>query len=177
MARSPSMAATRCASSPADDTHNLAVARVSEPLAYTEALVSVRPIVMRRRVLWSECDPARVVYTGRFFDYLFSAYGWFLRHVLNEGETLESLGLGTPIKAVSLEFHHMLRPDDWFEVTLKVEEIRTRSFDVSATARLDGGVLAFAGRISPIVVHDLTKKSEPIPAAFRTKLESYGGIG
>ena len=149
---------------------------MSEPLEFAEALVSVRPIVMRRRVLWSECDPARVVYTGRFFDYIFSAYGWFLRRVLNEGGALDGLGLGTPMKAVSLEFHHMLRPDDWFEVTLEVEEIRTRSFDVGATARLDGGEVAFTGRISPIVVHDLTKKSEPIPPAFRAKLEAYRGV-
>lgn len=145
---------------------------MSEPEDYAEALLSVRPIVMRRRVLWSECDPARVVYTGRFFDYIFSAYGWFLRRVLNEGGTLDSLGLGTPMKAVSLEFHRMLRPDDWFEVTLTVEEIRTRSFDLGATARLDGEP-AFSARISPIFVNDQTKTSEPIPAAFREKLEAY----
>lgn len=146
---------------------------MSEPLEYAEALLSVRPIVVRRRVLWSECDPARVVYTGRFFDYIFSAYGWFLRRVLNDGETLDSHGLGTPMKAVSLEFHKMLRPDDWFEITLEVEAIRTRSFDLNALARTEGGEPAFNARISPIIVNDRTKKSEPIPAAFRGKLEAY----
>ncbi|QYE36372.1 acyl-CoA thioesterase [Polymorphobacter sp. PAMC 29334] len=146
---------------------------MSEPPEYVEALLSVRPIIMRRRVLWSECDPARVVYSGRFFDYMFSAYSWFLRRVMNDGETLDSHGLGTPMKAVSLEFHKMLRPDDWFEITLEVEGIRTRSFDLRALARLDGGELAFTGRISPIFVNDLTKTSQPMPAAFREKLESY----
>lgn len=146
---------------------------MTEPHEYAEALLSVRPIVMRRRVLWSECDPARVVYTGRFFDYIFSAYGWFLRRVLNDGETLDSYGLGTPMKAVSLEFHRMLRPDDWFEVTLVIEAIRTRSFDLTALARLDGGELAFNARISPIFVNDSTKTSEAIPAAFRERLETY----
>lgn len=140
---------------------------------YVEALVSRRPVIVRRRVLWAECDPARVVYTGRFFDYLSSAYGWFLKAVLNERGSLASLGLGTPMKAVALEFHSMLRPDDWFGMTVRVTDIRTRTFDLEVTARSDERTPVFTGRISPIFVDDATKASCAIPDAFRDKLERY----
>ena len=145
---------------------------MTEHLEYAEALIARRPVTVRRRVLWAECDPARIVYTGRFFDYISAAYHWFLRTVLNEGEPLASFGLSTPIKAVTLEFHHVLRPDDWFEMVVRVSEIRTRTFDVEIAAKLNEN-LAFTGRISPIFVDDATKVSCPIPEVFRNKLEVY----
>ncbi len=146
---------------------------MTEPLDYMESLICEAPIVMRRRVQWSECDPAQVVYSGRFLDYSFAAYAWFQRRVLNHGESLASLGLGTPMKAVSLVFHKMLRPEDWFEVTLRLETIRTRSFDMRVEARMEGGDLSFEGKISPVFVDDKSKASQPIPPQFRAKLEAY----
>ena len=140
---------------------------------YTEALIARRPIVVRRRVLWSDCDPARIVYTGRIFDYVSSAYGWFLREVLNEGEPLAASGLGTPMKAMSLEFHAMLWPDDWFEMTVRVTGIRTRTFDLEVTSKSDKGTALFSGKVSPIFVSDSTKVSCDIPDPFRAKLEHY----
>ena len=146
---------------------------MSDEPDYVEALVSRVPVVVRRRVLWSECDPARVVYTGRFFDYLSAAYAWFLRSVLNQGDTLAAAGLGTPMKAVSIEFHGMLWPDDWFEMTVCVVAIRTRTFDLQVAARSDVGKPVFTGTLSPIIATDATKTSCPIPQPFRDKLERY----
>ena len=38
-----------------------------------EYLLSERPLTVRRRVRWGECDPAGVVYTATFADYAISA--------------------------------------------------------------------------------------------------------
>ena len=147
---------------------------MTEVVDYVEALTSTRPVTVRRRVLWSECDPAQVVYTGRFFDYLASCHVWFLRAVLNAGGTpLTAAGLGTPMKAVSLEFHRMLRPDDWFEMVWRVTAVRTRTFDAEVAARTLDGVPVFTGRLSPILVDQATQRGVPIPAAVRVLLENY----
>ena len=77
------------------------------------------------------------------------------------------------MKAVSLEFHDMLWPDDWFEMTVRILEIRSRTFDLQVAARSDGGKAVFTGRVSPIFVSDATKTSCAIPDAFRQKLDLY----
>jgi len=37
-----------------------------------EIVVSDSPFTVRRRVRWSDCDPAGAVHTGRFAEYLIS---------------------------------------------------------------------------------------------------------
>lgn len=144
---------------------------------YVEALICRRPIIVRRRVVWSECDPAGVVYTGRFCDYAASAYGWFLRSVMNEGATLASSGFGTPMKAVSFEFHRMLWPDDWFNMTVRVTAIRNRSFDIEVDALSDDKEPIFTASLAPIFIDNLAKASCAIPDLFRQKLDQYQNIG
>lgn len=39
----------------------------------TEQVLSERPLVIRRRVKWGDCDPAGVVYTPMFSEYVISA--------------------------------------------------------------------------------------------------------
>ena len=38
-----------------------------------EHVVSTHPFTVRRRIRWGDCDPAGVVYTGRFVEYLLGA--------------------------------------------------------------------------------------------------------
>jgi acyl-CoA thioesterase FadM len=140
----------------------------------SELLVRTCPITVRRRVLWSECDPAQIVYTGRFFDYAAAGYYWFMRHVLDEnGLAPKALGLGTPMKAISFEFKSSLRPDDWFEMQMFVRQIRTRTFDLELLAHKLGGDPAFSAIISPIMVRENTKRAVTLPAAIRDALEDY----
>src|SRR5207244_7412645 len=39
----------------------------------TEHIIATRPLVIRRRVKWGDCDPAGVVYTVTFAEYVVSA--------------------------------------------------------------------------------------------------------
>jgi acyl-CoA thioesterase FadM len=141
---------------------------------YVEALVARRPITVRRRVLWSECDPAQVVYTARFVDYMSAAYNWFCREVINTSDRkLSDVGLGMPMKGLSLEFHRMLWPDDWFEMVVQVTDIRTRTFDTRVNATTLDGLKVFTGRMSPIFINDRTKEGVLIPDYARELLEEY----
>lgn len=144
-------------------------------LLFTEALVSRRPVVVRRQVQWGECDPAGVVYTPRFADYLVAAYLWFVRCELSD-VGLTDLGIGTPMKAMRLEFHRMLAADDWFEMCVRVSGVRTRTFDLEVEGAADDGRLCFAGLITPIMFDNQSRVGVAIPEAARARLVAYGGI-
>jgi acyl-CoA thioesterase FadM len=140
----------------------------------TERLLSREPVVVRRRVIWGECDPARVVYTPRFGDYLASAFGWFVRVVLADLMQLEDgTPIGTPMKALALEFHRTLKMDDFFDMSVQIGDIRRRTFDVLVTARSLSGDVHFTGRLSPILIKGSTFEPVELTDAIRSTLESY----
>lgn len=138
-----------------------------------ERLVSNGPIIVRRRVRWGECDPAQVVYTPRFTDYLAAAFGWFLRVVMADVLVADDGSrLSTPMKALSLEFHRVLRPDDLFDMTVHVLDVRQRTFDLHIFARSLDNEARFEGRLSPIIV-DKNFRSVDMPARLRDALLAY----
>ncbi len=140
----------------------------------TEHLVSRLPVRVRRRVAWGECDPAQVVYTPRFVDYLVSAFGWFVKVVLNaDAPTLLDAGLGTPMKGLELEFRQTLRPNQFFEMAVLVTELRQRTFDVAITARNTQDETVFIGRLSPIFIDRATFTSVAIPEPFASRIRQY----
>lgn len=139
---------------------------------FSEGLVSRRPLIVRRRVIWGECDPAGVVYTPRFSDYLVSAFQWFARCELAD-TGLAELGIGTPMKAMSLEFHRMLKPGDWFDMQVAVTAIRTRTFDLGIQATGEDGRLRFKGLVTPIMLDNQKRTGVAIPEATRAKLIAY----
>ena len=142
----------------------------------TEQVVQRVPLRVRRRVKWSECDPAGVVYTGRFCDYVLSAFELFMRHLLDlpEHEARERLGFGTPAKALSLEFLASLRPDDEFEMTVRVAAIRIHTFVLEIDAHNLTGRGLFRATLTPILIgHDDRTRSIELPDLLRASLERY----
>ena len=137
-------------------------------LDVTEQVVDLLPLRVRRRVKWGECDPAGVVYTARFSDYVISAFELFMRHLMDEP------GCDTPAKGLSFEFRASLRPGDEFEMTVLIADIRNRTFDLDILGRdLDGKDL-FRARLTPITINrgDRSRAIE-LPAMLRERLESY----
>ncbi len=140
----------------------------------TEYLLGALPVIVRRRVLWGECDPAGVVYTPRFADYLAAAFGWFERVVLapvngdNGGPTV-----ATPMKALSLEFSRTLRPNDIFDMVVHVEDVRERTFDLRITGKSPEGALLFAGSLTPIFVSLPDFGRVEMPRPMQRALHAY----
>lgn len=139
-----------------------------------ERLIEECPVTVRRRVLWGECDPAGVVYTPRFGDYLTSAYGWFSRLLLTPALMVDLDGepLMTPMKALSLEFAHVLKPQELFDMRVMVSNVRTRTFDLVVEGRSPEGEPRFTGRLTPIVC-DRTFRSTPLPEPVANALAAY----
>lgn len=144
----------------------------------TEYVLSTSPFVVRRRVRWGECDPAGVVYTGRFVDYLISAVSLFQDHVFSgfsEGYR-KSLGIETPCKALSMVFSGALWPNDVFDMQVRVGSIRNTSYDVCVEATRADGSAAFSATFSPICIPGTERRAVPIPAEMRARLEADGKV-
>jgi acyl-CoA thioesterase FadM len=139
------------------------------------ALLAAIPFRIRRRVNWGDCDPAGVVYTPRFSDYVVETYLEFSAQLLGSplNDTLKALDLSLPAKAMSMEFKRSLWPDEYFDIVVRVEAIRTRTFDLSIRATTPEGTPVFDATLSPICVRPATRESCPIPESLRSKLESY----
>ncbi len=139
----------------------------------TEVVVSESPFVVRREARWSDCDPAGVVYTGRYTDYVLGAIALYSEY-LGDGVRLgDAYGVGTPCKAMSLEFIGTLWPGDVIEIECRVGEIRTRSYDIHLFARRTGGEPVFKAVFSPICVQQHERISTPIPEPLRQVLVQH----
>lgn len=139
----------------------------------TEIVVSESPFRVRREVRWSDCDPAGVVYTGRYTEYLLGAIALFTDH-LGEGRRLgDAHGVGTPCKAMSFEFIATLWPGDTIDIECTVGAIRTRSYDIRVNARRPDGRPVFSAVFSPICVRLDERIGTTIPDSLRTALQRH----
>jgi len=140
----------------------------------TEYVLSRTPFVVRRTVRWGDCDPAGVVYTGRFTEYLLSAVQLF--HQQLAGHDMESfrarLNVQTPCKAMSLVFHRALWPNEVFDMAVTVGELRTSSYDLNVRASLPDGTRVFEGVFTPICILTTERKSTAIPEELKRRLEA-----
>jgi len=140
-----------------------------------EEVVNRLPVTIRRRVKWGECDPAGVVYTPRFVDYVVEACLTFTELLVGAPlrQRLRELDLDLPAKAVAVEFSRGLWPEQLFDMVIEVGEIRTRTFDLRIRATTVEGDALFDARFSPICVRNGTREGCQIPERLRRELESY----
>ncbi|AHB05299.1 MULTISPECIES: acyl-CoA thioesterase [Pandoraea] len=141
----------------------------------TEYVASECPFVVRRQVRWGECDPAGVVFTASFSDYVISVAELFYGALF--GGTPQAVkhrhGFGTPTRALEFDFRRSLWPDDAIDVTVDVIDIRNRTFTLQMTARKADGDIAFVARLTPICIRRGVRESIDMPAVLRHALEQY----
>jgi acyl-CoA thioesterase FadM len=138
-----------------------------------EIVVAERPFTVRRTARWVDCDPAGVVYAGRYTEYLLGAVIHFLRAL--RGAPVElAPEVDLPCKHMALTFQASLRPDDVVDIRLGIGQVRNHSFDIVANARRLDGRPAFGGVFAPICVrHGQLGAKTPIPFALRQALERH----
>ncbi len=141
---------------------------------FRDRLIGRAPVTVRRRVLWGDCDPAQVVYTPRFADYVASAADWFWRVVMDgHPPSLGEAELYTPVKHLSFTFHHVLRPDDLFDMSVRVTTVRTRTLDLAIEAVGMDGTPRFSSVLSPIIISSKNYQALALPEHVRAALEAY----
>ena len=142
-----------------------------------ESVVDLCPFTVRRRVRWIECDPAGVVFAGRFPEFMYAALLLFKKHIL--GEELpgrgKQLAVDAPAKALEMVYLGSLWPDDEFDMRIYSggSGRRTSHFLVHAV-RSEGAEDVFVGRSSTIYIPgDDRTKSVEVPDQIRQRLDAY----
>jgi acyl-CoA thioesterase FadM len=141
----------------------------------TEIVISDRPLVIRRRVKWGDCDPAGVVYTPVFAEYAISAAEIFYGALFGSTPQLAKRehGFGPPSRALAFDFRLSLRPDDSFDMTVLVGAINSRTYVLDITGRTPAGDTIFVATLTPVCVARDERRSIEIPESFRSLLDGY----
>jgi acyl-CoA thioesterase FadM len=144
------------------------------PLA-TEIVVSAAPVTIRRKVKWGECDSAGVVYMVNYGEYVVSAFEMFMAVLFDEGfqKGKARNRVALPAKAFEIEFHAPLRPDDDFLMTVKIADIRTKTFDVTVQGCSMDHSDIFSAKLTPIAVDPTDRIAMPLPQPIVHKLHRY----
>lgn len=142
---------------------------------YMEAVVSTRPFVLRRRVRWSECDPAGVVFAGNFSMYAHNAIEMFRAQVFDVPwmEAIKALGIDTPAKSISLVFKRALWPSEVFDMKVLVKELRNSTMVFSLEATLESGEPVFDAEVTMIAIKWGPRRAVPMPDELRGRLQAY----
>jgi len=140
-----------------------------------EYVVNEVPFTVRRRVKWSECDPAGVVYTAIFSEYVLSTTELFYSSLFGgPPQSMKSaMDCGTPTRALAFDFQRSLRPDDEFDMTVTVTDVRTHTFVLEIDARTLEGDVVFQATLTPICIGRGERRGVAVPERLRTKLEQY----
>ena len=140
-----------------------------------EAVISQRPLVVSKRVRWADCDPAGVVFTGKFNEYMLIAVNYFFDEIGggNYFQWVKDLNVDTPCKGLDMDFQGALWPEDEFEMHCTVSAIREHGYDICIDAKQADGRRVFTGRFSPICISREVRKRVPIPDAMRARLEQF----
>lgn len=133
------------------------------------------PFQQLRRVKWGETDPAQIVYTPRFLDYVVEAVEAWFSNILNVNwlDLRNEFGMGTPMAHASLDFHKPLRSHQEFTVTVLVEKISRATITFRVEGRYLDGTLSFTAKLISVIIDVKRFKSRSIPSDLRTRIETY----
>lgn len=141
----------------------------------TEHVIADTPFTVRRIVKWGQCDPAGVVYTVAFGEYVISTAELFYAHLMGQSPQRgkDHHDFGTPTRALSFDFQRSLRPDDQFDTIVTIGEIRNSTFELVMTATNEALETVFIARLIPVCIFRGERKSRPLPNFLREALETY----
>jgi 4-hydroxybenzoyl-CoA thioesterase len=140
---------------------------------------SASPFVARRRILWGDTDPARIVYTGRFSTFLLDAIeNWYHERLGTDWYRLNlDENIGTPFVNVTLDFMSPVTPREDLALTVFVDRIGTTSLTFRVEAHgATTGRLNFVGRATQVFMDNEAGVKCPVPARFRAVLEHEAGL-
>jgi 4-hydroxybenzoyl-CoA thioesterase len=129
-------------------------------------------------VEWSQCDPAGIVFNGRFFEF-FDWGTWLLFEAVLGVRPPDLAGafgiVGLPLVDAGARFIAPVRFGDVVEQTSQVSEFRRSSFDVDHRLMI-GGELAVEGRETRVwaardPANPAQIKAQPIPAEVIARFE------
>jgi acyl-CoA thioesterase FadM len=133
------------------------------------------PFVHRRIVVWGDTDPARIVYTGRFLDFMLEAIEALMRERIGADwyriNTEEKIG--TPFVNVGLDFKSPVTPREPLDIRVLVTRVGRSSVTYAVQGNgAESGELKFAGAATCVFVANVDGRPCDIPGGYRSALET-----
>jgi YbgC/YbaW family acyl-CoA thioester hydrolase len=134
-----------------------------------------RTIALKRRVTWSDADPAGIMNSARAFDYSVEVIEEFYRRVLGWGfgELIEKHGMGVPMVHVEADYFAPLPQGKTVTLTAVLEKLGHSSVAWRVEARRADRKIAFRVRAVTSFIRNDGFRSAAIPMAWRKKLSRY----
>lgn len=133
-------------------------------------------LVVRRRILFGDCDPGKIVYTPRIAHFVVEAGLDFFRARLGgrAERKLFEMGIMPPARAFSIEFVKPMTWDEELEIEVSVKEIRTHAIVLSFVGRVAGDKV-FTSEVTQVCVSKQSMKPVPVPEILRAALLDVPG--
>ena len=132
------------------------------------------PYVDRRLVLWRDCDPAQIIYTPRFLDFVAEAVEGGFRHVFGVDwyGFRDSRDLRLPAVHTSLDFSLPVRSGGELSLIVLVDNVGRSSLPFKVIGRL-GEREAFQATWVMSILDAADDRPTSIPDDIRERVRSY----
>ncbi|WP_409525715.1 acyl-CoA thioesterase [Nitrincola sp. MINF-07-Sa-05] len=128
--------------------------------------------IVRRTILFGDCDPAGIVYTPRITYFIIEAVHDYLTHRLGAPAISEifAMGILPPARALSIEFLAPMSWDEVINIEISTKELTTTSFTFLVEARNDSNEMTFRSTFTQVSISPESKRPIPLPQALREAL-------
>lgn len=126
------------------------------------------------QIRFSHCDPAGIVYFPHYFD-MFNGLieDWYSKELdVDYTHLIMDSQYGFPFVHIECDFKVPSRMGECLDLTLLVQRIGRSSLGFVIVGHLDG-VERLRARMVTAMMSLTTRKSVPLPAALREKVEAY----
>lgn len=133
------------------------------------------PIRVACRVRFGDCDPAGIVFTPRYGQYVFEAAEVWLEQVmgLSVHQQLRKGEIGTPVRSLTTDLVKSLRPGEHFTSEVHVEAVGRTSFRLLVIGRRGDGALCFVGRMTCVTTSPDHRSAIPLTPLYQERLDAY----
>nr|WP_302056319.1 thioesterase family protein [Pseudomonas sp. SBB6] len=131
-------------------------------------------VIVKRTVLFGDCDPEGIVYTPRFSYFVIEAVHDALAVWLSGPGLRTLLGFDVlpPARAFSLEFLHPVTWDDELSIKVSVARVGRHSFTFFVEGRLASEVVAFTASLTQVCISPVTRAVIEVPEPLRVLLQA-----
>ena len=133
--------------------------------------------VIKRTVNFSDCDPARIAFYPRLFEWFDRGTEMMFRHVGLDWEAMMDIDgwIGVPLLEAKAAFKRPCRFGDVVEISSSVREWRGKTFIVDHRISKAGETAAEGYELRIWTVKDPSRpdgmRAEPVPAAIMARFE------
>ena len=133
------------------------------------------PYTVRRIVKWGECDPAGIVYTPRFLDWVLEAAESFFAEVVGVDwfQLKQTHGLGSPSVSTTIDFRKPIKHGEPFTIEVLVKKLSRSTITYAMRGRNGAGELCFAAELVSCIIDAARVKSVSIPDVIRQPILDY----